>query len=601
MIKIKCSICTRINTFQSLSDFSKGPQQCSTCNFPLVVSNEEIPTESDRDDETEPEYVLVDDELKDMVTLPRSDAPETKTNPVSESDSPMPVASTPVVPQKVNPTPPYVNPAGVSPSILAETASRSAAQPASTSARFRVTYTDTDIPEFVDFEAEDRQWSEWVKNHRLEVIADLPIEPASDDEVSIPITIKTNLGGIKVAVWLRRGNTIGNGQDNPRYTTESPCQVSIKLDRNMRDFELCIRPTTAKNWLWCVTVPILRRTDIDKVPRSYHFDQSRDVGSGATVLEGYTNNQITIVDNATPEATTRQFGLILEPLPLKPRLRLTKRFVCPRRNRPVSEYTLQCGAKQWHLHGGSTLTFGKDKPLPDRDNQNDIVFRPHPVEKIWGQVSRTHGTFEVQETKVIYRHAVTPGGNQQSKKIKAVFKEGKTVLVTHPEILEIPDPLEKVCIRPVLSVDSKEAGALELQAWRSSVDDLAMYSLTKQSEDSGTISTSAHKQLAGLRVPVLSPSGTTIAEHFMIAKSLIIGSSDRAQIQVQGEGIKSFHGFIHWVDNHLWLEVYNPRCQIRVDDRVLYADQLCPLTEDVEIVLGDSTVLQITHYDDRSV
>lgn len=594
MINIKCSICKRVNTYQSLSEFSNGPKQCSRCNLPLAFSNEEIPTESDRDDETEPEYVLVDDELRDMVTLPKSDTPETKTSPVSESNSPTPVASPPVDPQKVNPTPPYVNPASVSPSIFAETVSPSAAATASKSARFRVTYTDTEIPEYVDFEAEDSQWTEWVKNHRLEVIAELPIEPASDDEVSIPITIKTNLGGSKVAVWLRRGNRVGNGEGIYRYTTDSSCQVSIKLDKAMRHFELCIRAANAKNWLWCVTVPVLRRTDIDKVPRSYHFDQTRHVATGATVLEGYTNNQITIVDNATAQATTRQFGLILEPQPLKPRTSHPNRFVCPRRKRPVSEFTLSCGKLQWHLHGGSTLTFGKDKPLPDRDNQNDMVFRPHRSEKIWGQVSRTHGTFEVSDTEVFYQHASTPQGIQRNKKITAVFA-GKTEEITQPNGFKIPDPLEAVRFQPVLSVPASQAESLEIQAWRHSVD-YDQYRSTPPTKDVVPRGAIGPLRLSVLRVNIISPEAEVVRQHFLISKSLIIGSSDRAQIQVKGEGIRSFHGYIHWVDNHLWLEVYNAQCQIKVDGQQLYVHQLSPLTEEVEVVLGDSSVLQILHY-----
>lgn len=579
MVEIKCSICQRINTFHSFSSFSQGPKHCSACNSVLNIFNAEIPTES-----------------------------EPKTNPVSGQDSPAPAAHPPLDPEKVPPTAsittsPSDSPGvslGASPGVTSGFASTSATDPVTTAQSFKVTYADTHIPDYVDFETKDSEWSEWVKNHRLEVIAELPIEPASDDEISIPITIKTNLGGTRVAVWLRRGNTIGNGLDNPRYTTESPCQVSIKLERDMRHFELCIRPTIAKNWLWCVTVPILRRTDIDKVPKNYQFDQTRQVASGATVLEGYTSNQITIVDNAVPQATTSRFGLILEPLPYKPRTRMPTRFVCPRRQRPVSEYTLRCGAQRWHLHGGSRLTFGKDKPLPDRNNQNDMVFRPHSSELFWGEVSRTHGTFEVEETKVLYKHAVTPGGNQQCKKINAVFQDRKTVLVTQPDSLEVPDPFEKVRFHPVLSVDAKEAGALEIHAWRNSVDDLNLYSLAIPTQDSTRGTTSNQRQLAGLQVSVLPPERTndrtTIGEHFLISKSLIIGSTDRAQIQVQGAGIESFHGYILWVDNHLWLEAYNSQCQIKVDGQLLYVNQLCPLTENVEVVLGDSTVLQILHY-----
>jgi len=574
MVVIQCTVCQRINTFHSLSCFSQSPKRCSACNSVLNISNAKIPTDSDRDEETDPENVLVDDQLKEMVTFPSVDDSAPKTTPVSGQDTP----------------------SGVSPSVFSGFGSASAREPIPAHPGFRVTYTNTNIPKYVDFETKNGNWSEWVKNHRLEVIAELPIEPASDDEISIPILIKTHLDGAEVAIWLRRGNTTGYGEEIYRYTTDSPCQVSIKPERDMRHFELCIRPNDAKNWLWCVTVPILRRTDIDKVPRHYHFDQTRQVASGSTVLEGYTSNQITIVDNAVPQATTCQFGLILEPLPYKPRTRIPKRFVCPRRRRPVSEYTLQCGAKRWQLHGGSRLTFGKDKPLPDRDNQNDMVFRPHSLERVWGQVSRTHGTFEVEETKVFYKHAVTPGGKQQSKRIKAVFPEGKAVLVTQPDSLEMPDPSEKVRFFPVLSVDATEAGSLEIQAWRNSVDDLNLYSLALPTQDSIPGTTSNLRPLAGLQVRVLSPDGTTVREHFLISKSLIIGSAERAQIQVQGAGIKSFHGYIHWVDNHLWLEAYNSQCQIKVDGQLLYVNQLCPLTEDVEVVLGDSTVLQILHY-----
>lgn len=605
MVTILCSVCQRINTFHSLSHFSQSPKRCSACNSVLNISHAEIPTDSDRDDDTDPEFVLVDDQLKEMVSLPSVDDSAPKTTPVSGQDTPAAAAHPPLDPQKVPSAAPLAIPSIASTSALPSSspssssgfASTSAMDPGTTFQSFKVTYADIEkIPEYVDFETKDSEWSEWVKNHRLEVIAELPIEPASDDEISIPITIKTNLDGTRVAVWLRRGNTIGNGLENPRYTTESPCQVSIKLERDMRHFELCIRPNDAKNWLWCVTVPILRRTDIDKVPRNYQFDQTRQVASGATVLEGYTNNQITIVDNAVPQATTRQFGLILEPLPYKPRTRIPKRIVCPRRRRPVSEYTLQCGDKRWQLHGGSGLTFGKDKPLADRDNQNDMVFRPHSLETVWGQVSRTHGIFEVEETKVFYKHAVTPGGKQQSKRIKAVFPDGKTVLVTQPDSLEMPDPLEKVRFFPVLSVDPTEAGALEIQAWRNSVDDHNLYSLALPTQDSTPGTTSNLRPLAGLIVRVLSPDGKTVREHFLISKSLIIGSAERAQIQVQGAGIRSFHGYIHWVDNHLWLEAYNSQCQIKVDGQLLYVNQLCPLTEDVEVVLGDSTVLQILHY-----
>lgn len=478
-------------------------------------------------------------------------------------------------------------------SVSVPVASYIASNPATSDQRFEVTYTDTEIPEYVDFEAEDSQWSEWVKNHRLEVIAELPIEQASDDEISIPVVIKTKLDGARVAVWLRRGNTVGTGEGNYRYTTESSCQVSIKLDRNIRHFELCIRPTEAKNWLWWVTVPVLRRTDVDTIPRGYHFDQTRHVASGSTVLEGYTYNQITIVDNATPQATTRQFGLILEPYPLKPRTSNPNRFVCPRRKRPVSEFTLICGEMQWHVHGGSTLTFGKDKPLPDRDNQNDIVFRPHRSEKIWGQVSRTHGTFEVTDTEVCYRHASTPQGVQRNKKITAVFG-GKTQEVTQPQGFKMPDPLEAVRFQPVLSVDASQAECLEIQAWRHGVD-YDQYRSSPPGEDI-SLPGAGLLRLSVLRVNVISPEEEVVRQHFLISKSLIIGSSDRAQIQLKGGGIRAFHGYIHWVDNHLWLEAYNAQCQIKVDGHPLYAHHLTPLTEDVEVVLGDSTVLQILHY-----
>ena len=594
MIKIKCTVCKRLNTYQSLREFSNGPKHCSACNLPLAISNEEIPTESDRDDETDPEHVLVDGKLIDSVALPSLDDVKPTTTPSYGQDTPKPIASPLLDHDVLRAAELLVTHASALPRVSSEIVSSSAPDPTTTGLGFRVTYTETDIPEFVDFETKDGAWSEWVTHHRLEVIAELPIEPASDDEISIPITIKTKLGGSKVAVWLRRGNRVGNGEGIYRYTTDSSCQVSIKLDKAMRHFELCIRAANAKNWLWCVTVPVLRRTDIDKVPRSYHFDQTRHVATGATVLEGYTNNQITIVDNATAQATTRQFGLILEPQPLKPRTSHPNRFVCPRRKRPVSEFTLSCGKSQWHLHGGSTLTFGKDKPLPDRDNQNDMVFRPHRSEKIWGQVSRTHGTFEVSDTEVFYQHASTPQGIQRNKKITAVFA-GKTEEITQPNGFKIPDPLEAVRFQPVLSVAASQAESLEIQAWRHSVD-YDQYRSTPPTKDVVPRGAIGPLRLSVLRVNIISPEAEVVRQHFLISKSLIIGSSDRAQIQVKGEGIRSFHGYIHWVDNHLWLEVYNAQCQIKVDGQQLYVHQLSPLTEEVEVVLGDSSVLQILHY-----
>jgi hypothetical protein len=453
---------------------------------------------------------------------------------------------------------------------------------------FQVTCKETQTPDFIDFVNDDPQW---MANHRLEVVVDLPIERASSEEMSIPVIIKTQLKGVKVAVWLRRDSHVGNGHSDYCYTTEMPCKVALKLDENDRQFELCIQPANAQNWLWTVTVPVLRRAEVDKIPRYYVLDQSRCVNGDGPYLEGYTNIQINLADQPPPQATSRQFGFILYPTPRKKRTRRVQPTICNRRKRAVSEFTLQIQSDRWHIHGGSFLTFGRDKPLPDRDNTNDISFRPHQDVEILKQVSQVHGIFELQGHTIRYRHSDI--GRNQQKRTLVLLPNATEHTVRQPEEFIVPDPYQKVGFWPRLSIPRAESQILEVQAWRTMLSDVHHYPLHVPEDVDEHRLPQSRNILGGILLSIVAPKMHTVSRHCLIAKSMVIGASNAAQIQCQGPDIRSAHAYIHWIDQHLWLEPCNPTCHVEVNGKRLHRDHLSPLLEGTSVVLGSNTTLEI--------
>jgi hypothetical protein len=584
-IKFECIKCNKSNVFGSIDEFAKSDRACSVCKSDLPYDSAIIPTELARNDETSADFISLDSDLKALQDSLNTYSSLTDTKSgfkVHVPNESLKGSASAVASSN------YDNPKG------AASLGNDAIERLQGNTQFQTTIQVTQVPDFANFSDHD-----WFAKHRIEVLAEVPIESPSTDEITITLLIKTQLNGQKVAVWLRRGNVDGPGRGRYLYTTGSACRVSLKLAPEDREYELCIQPQNARNWNWCITVPVLRRSDVVHIKREYTLNQPMQVnGDHNTILGGYTYNNVTIADNAPPEATSRQLSLILDPRPRKIRNNpnsVSPQF-CLRRNRIACQYTIRFGNSFWHLHGGTTLTFGKDKPLPDRKNQNDIAFRPHSAEKIWSQVSRTHGTFTAKDTKIHYSHSEL--GDNKNKKIIAHFPNGSMQSVEQPNEFCIPDAGQKFQFRPVLSPPSIPSQYLEVQGWLNRVVDPAQY-VSNPNELGDSVGNQSNQQLGGFCVNVASENSVILETHFAISKSLTIGSSPFAQIQIQEVGIEPLHAFIHWLDGLLWIEPNNCQCLVKINGETICYDHLHPLTSNDTILLGASTCFEILHFNQK--
>ena len=457
------------------------------------------------------------------------------------------------------------------------------------------------LPKYFDFQATDPNV---LFRNRLKVVAEVPILRETDLELSVLVQLPSQFKGVRFAVWLRRESEVGPGQNDYKFWSGGSCRAKLQIDKFVGSYELCIQPDVAKNWLWSVHIPVSRVDPNAQSNKQFYFDLSRRAEGNAVLMEGYHNINISDHGAKSVEVTTKTVDLELDIGPCKPRTRRAVVTRCPRRNRSVSEFTLQVhssefGKETWNIHGGNSLAFGKDKPLPDRANHNDILFRPHGEEMVWSQVSRTHGTFELLGNRIRYSHSML--GTNLSKQTVVKFASGKMTTLQQPNTVELADATELAKFWPKLSVDISESQSLQVQAWRAGDEDLGHYSWLPNSEIMSTTPTESKILFGGMRVDVVSARNEVLRQHFVVSKSLTLGSSPSAQICCRGPGVEAFHAYIHWIDDHLWLEPYNRRCLIEVDGKSLHLDHLFPLERNVELVLGGQTKVEVLPFDSSAV
>lgn len=457
-----------------------------------------------------------------------------------------------------------------------------------------------DRPEYYDFNATSS--AAFLANH-LTLTAEVPLLREADKEIAIPVQLDSSLIGIKVAIWLKRENEIGPGFEDFRYWSGGIRLAKLQLDDTVRSCELCVQPDYARNWYWSIDIPISRVDPNQNNKAPIIIDNRKQVDGSGVLMEGYQPIQITSNDHSAPQLRSMKHDFRLDVVPCKRRAGRARIVKCPRRQRIVSEFTLQVyseqfGRETWNIHGGDTLSFGKDKPLPDRVNDNDLVFRPHPDESIWSQVSRTHGTFEISGSKLRYIHS--SHGTNKSKQTWVRFSNGKVTKVKQPGVFDVPDPTELVQFWPKLSVDIEKSKLLQVQAWRASDKDYSRYTWLPHSRYSQIDSMSHGNRLGGMRLDVVNSKSEVIRQHFLISKSLTIGSSPNAEICCSGEGIEAFHAYIHWIDDQLWIEPHHCRCSIEINGKSLLVDQLFPLENSIELTLGGKTKIQVLPFDANS-
>jgi hypothetical protein len=452
-------------------------------------------------------------------------------------------------------------------------------------------------PEYYDFNATSS--AAFLANH-LKLTVDVPLLREADKEIAVSVQLDSSLIGTKVAIWLKRENEIGPGHEDFRYWSGDSRLAKLQLDDTVRSCELCVRPDYARNWYWSIDIPIDRLDPKDNNKANIIIDNRKTVDGSGVVLEGYQPIQITNNDHSAPQMRSIKREFRLDVVPCKRRAGRARIVSCSRRQRVVSEFTLQVdserfGRETWNIHGGDTLSFGKDKPLPNRANENDLVFRPHPDESIWSQVSRTHGTFEISGSKLRYNHS--SHGTNNAKQTWVRFSNGKITKVKQPRTFDLPDPTELVQFWPKLSVDIDKSNLLQVQAWRASDQDYSRYTWLPHSRYSLSDSISHGHRLGGMRLDVINPKLEVLRQHFLISKSLTIGSHPNAEITCRGEGIEAFHAYIHWIDDQLWIEPHHCRCSIEINGKSLHVDQLFPLEKNIELKLGSATRIQVLPFD----
>jgi hypothetical protein len=462
-------------------------------------------------------------------------------------------------------------------------------------------YREGRLPKYFDFQATD---PDVLFRNRLKVVAEVPILRDTDQELSVLVQIPSQFSGVRFAVWLRRESEVGPGQNDYRFWSGGSGRAKLRIDNFVGSYELCIQPDMAKNWLWSIHIPVSRVDPNAQANKQIYIDLSRRAEGNAVLMEGYHNINISDHGANPVQVTTKTVDLELDIGPCKPRMRRAVVTCCPRRNRSVSEFTLQVhsrefGKETWNIHGGNSLAFGKDKPLPDRANHNDILFRPHRDETVWTQVSRTHGTFELVGNRIRYFHSTL--GTNLSKKTVVKFASGKMTTVQQPNTVELADATELTRFWPRLSVDISESQMLQVQAWRAGDEDLRQYSWLPNSVTKSPTTSESKILYGGMRVDVVNARNEVLRQHFVISKSLTLGSSPSAQICCRGPGVEAFHAYIHWIDDHLWLEPYNRRCSIEVDGKSLHLDHLFPLERNVELVLGGQTKVEVLPFDSSAI
>jgi hypothetical protein len=441
--------------------------------------------------------------------------------------------------------------------------------------------------------------SEYHTANQLEVSVEVPVIGRTERELAVAVELKSSLTGGKFAIWLQRENEVGSGREDFRHWTGVRRIVKLPIDEQVSSYELCVQPAYARNWFWSIDVPVYRHDSASQANKTIVFDLSRKAEGNAVVLEGIQNIQISGHENKSSEIVNKKLELDLHVRPCKARVTQAKITFCNRRERSVSEFTFQffsdrSGRETWNVHGGNCLAFGKDKPLPDRDNHNDIVFRPHADEKIWSQVSRTHGILEVVGSKLRFQHSTF--GSVKEKQTWVRFSNGKILKVVQPSTFDVPDPTEVVQFWPKLSVDISQSQLLQVQAWRSSDRDFSRYSWFSKS-NSDFSSEVVGSLLGGLRVDIVNCVLQTIRQHFLVSKSLTIGSSPSADICIRDSGVEAFHAYLLWIDDHLWIEPYNQRCSIDVNGKKLHVDQLFPLEKNIQLNLGGQAKLEVLPFD----
>ena len=449
---------------------------------------------------------------------------------------------------------------------------------------------------YYDFAAVD---SACYTANQLQVSIEVPVIGRTERELAVAVDLKSSLTGGKFAIWLQRENEVGSGREDFRHWTGVRRIVKLPIDEQVSSYELCVQPAYARNWFWSIDIPVYRHDSASHENKTIVFDLSRKAEGNAVVLEGIQNIQISAHENKSSEIVNKKLELDLHIRPCKARVTQPKITFCNRRERSVSEFTFQffsdrSGRETWNVHGGNCLAFGKDKPLPDRDNHNDIVFRPHAEEKIWSQVSRTHGILEVVGSKLRFQHSTL--GSVKEKQTWVRFSNGKILKVVQPSTFDVPDPTEVVQFWPKLSVDISQSQLLQVRAWRSSDRDFSRYSWLSKANSDFSAEVDGNL-LGGLRVDIVNCDLQVIRQHFLVSKSLTIGSSPSADICIRDAGVEAFHAYLLWIDGHLWLEPYNQRCSIEVNGKKLHVDQLFPLEKNIQLNFGENVKLEVLPFD----
>jgi hypothetical protein len=417
---------------------------------------------------------------------------------------------------------------------------------------------------------------------RIEVEVTLPIGVPAGKEIQCRIRWRSSVGKETVAVWLQRDGVVSAEANSFQLPSESILRT-ICLPDSLTSYQLCIRPKTAENWYWRVTLPVLVPSTLQTLPNQYVFDNSTTAAEGGIALGGYMNIRI----ESDRTAVSATLGAILDIVPSKQRLGNHDPVYCARRNRQVYELSILDLESRFYLYGGTSLIFGRDKAKSDRDNRNDICFRPS--KEMSRKLSRSHGELRLGNKEVVFKHIEEGKNERKSTQVRA---NGHVRIVEQPELLRLPTSITFE-LQPILAQPFSKGCWLRARCWKRNIANWACYAHRLEQAADGLMFPELQSitEIGAMSIDIVDEQEQIAERHWLVSSDVVLGSHPvLAQIVINGPGVRERHARILFVAGVLWIEPFNSNCRVRVDGHELHAHQMTPLTQSSEICLGEHTL-----------
>lgn len=395
---------------------------------------------------------------------------------------------------------------------------------------------------------------------------------------------------LRAEVWLEQGSRGSLGDRNVLLHREGIYFRSIKLRKGSVDFDLCVKPSYAKNWIWRQRLPVLHPSIIDLQLRSLQVGNTTANGT-ATALGGY--NVVNITENRSE--TTRILELGLPSTPLKFRIGNAWRPHCTRRDRSVAELQWIHGNERWSLYGGDRLVLGRNACLPQRQDANDFSYRSAEVNSEKHSIGRSHGELRISNNCFEYRHV--QNGNSRSERCTAFWINNRIGTYDKRQDEErSPLPLD------TLRTSFLQPGEV---SWNPDLPHMAVRSWYEAqigqqysycgSGGGSSIEFAEPDSLGGFVVQMVHPVPAVHRRHVLIKSTLIVGrNTELCPISfphADPTQVMDRHARVLWIDGGLWIEPFDRTCKIDVDGVRLHTNCLSPLTDQTTLRFGNNHII----------